>query len=702
MSDPAGARSPIERMLRPRSIAIVGASPTPGALGQSLLANLERFAFGGDIHLVSATRSEIGGRPCLRSASDLPEGVDCAALAIPRAGILDAVKGCAARGVGGVIIYAAGFAETGPEGQKQQSEIARIAADHGMAVSGPNCLGHINYVDGIPLTFSSCTPVPLAGRRGVGIVSQSGAMATVFRAALHPRDIAISHSISTGNEALNGTEDFLDFLIDDEATHVILMLVEQFRQPQRFLASARRAHAAGKPIVLLHPGSSAAARDSAKTHTGALSGDYEVMRALVTHTGVALVDTLEELHDLGELMIRWPSPPRGGAAVISDSGAFKAMVLDFCEHSELAVPEPTGATKDSLAALAPDLILPTNPLDVTAQSLVDPDLYRKGMKPFLDDPRYGSVMLSVVLSSPTHSQRKMAPIISAIRDFGPPKPVVFAMMGEDSHVEPEIIAALRQLGVPFFRSPERALRALARLAALRPPQAVLPAPARSGERLPSGAIPEYAAKKILASAGIPVPRAALAEDVNDAERAAAQIGYPVAMKAQSAALSHKSDVGGVVLGIADDASLASAWRRLHADIAQARPDLKLDGVLVEAMARPGVELILGARNNPDWGATLTVGLGGVWTEALHDARVMPALLAPAAIADELRKLKGALLLMGYRGRPALDIDAVADIAAKLGRFVSAHPEVAEIDINPLVVYPQGEGVVAVDALIVAR
>jgi acyl-CoA synthetase (NDP forming) len=699
MSDP---RRSIERMLRPRSIAIVGASPTPGALGQSLLANLERFAFAGDLHLVSATRSEIGGRPCLKSTSELPDGVDCATLAIPRAGILDAVKGCAARGVGGVIIYAAGFAETGPEGQKLQAEIAGIARDHGMAISGPNCLGHINYVDGIPLTFSACAPVPLAGRRAIGVVSQSGAMATVFRAALHARDIAISHSISTGNEALNGTEDFLDFLIDDEATHVILMLVEQFRQPQRFLASARRAHAAGKPIVLLHPGRSAAARDSAKTHTGALSGDYEVMRALVAHTGVALVDTMEELHDLGELMIRWPSPPRGGAAVISDSGAFKAMVLDFCEQSGLDVPEPTGATKESLAALAPDLILPTNPLDVTAQSLVDPDLYRKGMKPFLDDPRYGSVVLSVVLSSPTHSQRKMAPVISALKDFGPPKPVVFAMMGEESEVAPEIITALRNLGVPFFRSPERALRALAQLAGLRAPTA-LPVPSvPAGARLASGVIPEYAAKKILAEAGIPVPHAELAKDLNDAQRAAAQIGYPVVLKAQSADLSHKSDVGGVALGIADDSSLAAAWRKLHADIAKALPDLKLDGVLVETMARSGVELILGARNDPDWGPSLTVGLGGIWTEALRDVRVIPAWLAPGAIADELRKLKGALLLTGYRGKPALDIDAAADVAAKLGRFVSAHPEVAEIDINPLVVYPKGEGAVAVDALIVTR
>jgi acyl-CoA synthetase (NDP forming) len=690
-------------MLRPRSIAIVGASPSPGSLGASLLANLERFAFRGDVHLVSATRSEINGRSCVKSAAELPEGVDCAALAIPRAGILDTVAGCAKRGVGGVIIYAAGFAEAGPEGQELQAQITRIAADHGMALAGPNCLGHINYVDGIPLTFSACTPVPLAGRRAIGIVSQSGAMATVFRAALHPRDIAISYSISTGNEALNGAEDFLDYLIDDDSTHVVLMMVEQFRHPQRFLAAARKAHAAGKPIVLLHPGRSAAARLSAKTHTGAMTGDYEVMRTLVSHAGVAVVDTLEELHDLGELMIRWPSPPRGGAAVISDSGAFKAMVLDFCESSDLDVPEPTGATKDSLGALAPDLILPTNPLDVTAQSLVDPDLYRKAMQPFLDDERYGSVVLAAVLSSPTHSERKMGPIITALEQSGPPKPVVFAMMGEDSEVAPEIIAKLRRLGVPFFRSPERALRALARLASLRAPQPVSsPVAMPAGKPLPAGVIPEYAAMRLLADAGIPCPRAELVSDLRAAQLAAARIGYPVALKAQSPALSHKSDAGGVVLGLADDASIADAWGKLHADIAKARPDLRLDGVLVEAMARPGVELIVGARNDPDWGAILVIGLGGVWAEALRDVRVLPADLDAAAIITELGKLKAAALLTGFRGAPALDLTAVAEVASRLGRFAGAHPEIAEIDINPLVVYPERQGAVAVDALIVVR
>lgn len=703
MTDPKLARSAIERMLRPRSIAIVGASSSPGSLGASLLTNLKRFAYRGEIHLVNASRAEIDGQPCVSSTAALPAGVDCAVLAIPRGGIRDAVEGCAARGVGGVIVYAAGFAEAGPPGRELQAEIACIAGERGMAVAGPNCLGHINFVDGIPLTFSACAPAPLGGRRAIGIVSQSGAMASVLRAALHARDVAISFSISTGNEALTGTEDFLDFLLGDESTHVLLLLAEQIRHPRRFLALARRAQAAGKPIVLLHPGRGEAARASALTHTGAMSGDHAIMRAQVAHAGVALADSLEELIDLGELMVRWPSPPRGGVAVISDSGAFKALALDLCETCGLDLPAPSAATEAALAALAGDLILPTNPLDLTARSFMDPGLYGRAMQLLIDDERYASLVLAVVLSSPTHSERKMAPIIAAVEECGPRKPVVFAMLGEDSEVPPEAIAKMRSLGVPFYRSPERALRALAQLAALQAPQPLAPvAHTAAATRLPTGVMPEHAAKRLVQSIGLPIPPSKLVGELAQAQQAAARIGYPVVLKAQSRELPHKSDTGGVVLGLADAAALAEGWRKLNHDIAIAHPGIKLDGVLVEAMVRSGLELIVGARHDPDWGPVLLMGLGGVWAEVLNDTRVLPASLDPCAIADDLRKLKSAALLSGFRGAPPRDIAAVADIAARLGALMTAHAEIAEIEINPLVVYPEGEGAVAVDALIVVR
>jgi acyl-CoA synthetase (NDP forming) len=695
----------ITRMLRPRAIAIAGASPTPGSLGGSVFANLERFGFKGGVHLINPNRTEINGRPCLKSTADLPEGIDCAVLAIPRAGVLEAMKGCAARKVAGVVIFSAGFAEAGPDGRAQQDELARIARTGGMAMEGPNCLGFVNCVDGVPLTFGVVDkPAPIAGRRAIGIVSQSGAMATVIRAALNARDVPFSFTVSSGNEAVNGLEDFLEFLIEDAATNVIVMVVEQFRAPKRFLALARRARQLGKPIVLQHPGRSAAAKASAQTHTGAMSGDYEVMRALVSSEGALVVDTLEELIDIGELLIRWPVLPKGGAAVLTESGAHKGMTLDFCESVGLPLPEPSPSSKQIIGGIAPDLILPTNPVDLTAQSLIDPDLYRKTMQPLLADERYGSLVLAIILSSAALNPRKLRPIIDALHELKPQKPVLFAMLGEDVAVPEEIIAELRRLNVPFFRSPERALRALARVTefANRRPAPADRQPAPAGKKLVPGTIPEYRAKRLLAEIGVVVPKGAFVTSLTEAKAAAQHIGYPVALKAQAPALSHKSDIGGVVLALADETALEAGWEKLHADVVNARPDLRLEGVLVETMARPGLELILGARNDADWGAVVVIGLGGTFAEALHDVRVLPANLDAAAIADEMLRLEGAALLGAFRGAPARDISAAADMAAKLGTFMQAHPEITEVDINPVVVYGEGEGAIALDALMVAR
>jgi acyl-CoA synthetase (NDP forming) len=697
-------RAPVTRLLEPRSVAIVGASPVPGSLGGGVLANLEAFGFAGDIYLINPRRTAIDARPCLASARELPMGVDCAVLAIPHDGVLDAVRDCAARAVGSVIIFAAGFAEAGPSGRAVQDEIAAVAHRHDMVVEGPNCLGMINFIDGVPLTFGTTEPAMLAGRSGVGILSQSGAMATVVRAALLAHDIGISFSISTGNEAVNGIEDFLDYLIDEPATQLITLVAEQIRRPQRFLASARRAASVCKPIVLLHPGRSAAARASAVTHTGAMTGDYQVMRTLVTHAGVVIVDTLEELIDVAELLARCRSLPQGGAAVVTDSGAFKALALDLCDDIGLALPQPSPAVAEVIDTIAPGLVLATNPVDVTAQALVDPDLYRRVMVALLAGVETGSLLLAPILSNPVMTRRKVTPIIEALKDLAPTKPVILAMLGEDAEVPQDLVAALRDLGAPFFRSPERALRALKHVtsfAARRDAKAPV-VTAQSGIRLPRGVIGESEAKRLLAAAGIAVPSGECVSDLAAARQAAARIGYPVVLKAQSHALTHKSDAGGVVLNLADAQALDAGWQQLTTAIAATRPDLVLDRVLVEAMAPAGTELIVGARNEADWGAVLVIGLGGVFAEMLGDLRVVPADLDAADISEEFRKLRGAAILDGFRGAPPLDVAAAAEIAAKLGALIRAHPEIAEIDINPVVVYARGKGAIALDALIVTR
>ncbi len=692
----------IGRLLRPRSVAIVGASPTPGSLGGGVLGNLIRFGFTGDIHLVNPTRTEIDGRPCVPTTRDLPQGVDCAVLAIPQKGVMDALRGCAERGVGGVICFSSGFAEAGEEGLSAQQALADLAHDAGIAVMGPNCLGTINFVDGVALTFGAASPKPPEGP-GLAIVSQSGAMATVVRAALHARDIGVTFTVSTGNEAVNGAEDFFEHLIEDPATGAFALVMEQVRQPQRFLELARRARRLGKPVLLLHPGRSAAARESAQTHTGAMAGNWQVMRSIVSRAGVCVVETLEELVDVSELVLRTPLPSVPGVAMITDSGAFKGMVLDYCEDIGVPLPQPGPQATALIGAIAPGLIHPTNPLDLTAQALIDPDLYPKTMKPLLADKNVGAICLGIIMSSPLLAHRKVDPIVRAMKELQPKKPILFTMLGEEAEVPADCIADLRNVGVPFFRSPERALRALRRVASWQmAPVAELPAPMAGRLRLPGGTIPEYKAKPLLAAAGLHVPHGILATTLEEARAAALTCGYPVALKAQSSALSHKSDVGGVILNLADADALERGWTILQDNIRHHRPDLILDGVLIEKMGARGTELILGARNDPEWGAVLMVGLGGVLAEALHDARVIPADFSAAEIEVEIRKLRAAAIFDGFRGEAPRDIAAVAEMAAALGGFVRRHPEIVEVDVNPVMVFAMGQGALALDAVIVTR
>ena len=699
----------IARMLRPRAVAVAGVSSTPGSLGGQVVANLGRFGFSGDIHIIHPKHKELMGRACVPSPRELPEGVDCVVLAIPGAAVLEAVKACAERGVAGVIIFSAGFAEAGEEGQVKQRELADIAARSGMIVVGPNCLGYVNYVAGICLTFGGADPTRI-DRPSPCIISQSGAMASVIRAALNARGVGVALTVSTGNEAVNGIEDFIAHAIGDPGICVIAVVAEQIRRPRAFLALADEAREAGKPIVMLHPGRSAAARQSAVTHTGAMTGDWDVMRTLVEHACVGLVTTMDELIDVAEMMTRWPRLPSKGPLVFGESGCFKALVLDLADEVGLDLPPPAGKSHDVLDALAPGLILPTNPVDLTAQPLVDPDLYTRALPPLAQDDRYGSVVLGMILSSPGMAARKTEPVLKAIRSLpNRDMPMVYAMLGDEAHVPDDYVGQFRKLDIPFMRSPDRVIRALAtvtRLGARLEKAATQGKRARSAPAdnpLAPGVIPEHRAKAVLAAAGLPVPKAKLATTLAEAEAAAALLGYPVACKAQSAALSHKSDAGGVILGIQDPLELRDAWQRMTADIARAMPGLTLDGVLVERMApKGGLELILGVRNDPDWGPVIAVGLGGVQAEALADVRLMPADLTAEEIAAELGKLRAARLLGPFRGAPARDVRAIAEAAAALGRFVLSHPEIAEIDINPLMVFAEGEGVMALDAVIAVR
>lgn len=693
----------LARLLSPRSIAIVGAQPERTSIGGGVLSNLELFSYSGDIHLVSRSRDEIRGRPCVKSITDLPPGVDVVVLIVPQAAIHESVAACIERRAGSVVVYTSGFAEAGEEGRRQQEALAELCLQGGIALLGPNCMGYTNYVDGVPLTFEPVDKRDAGKGPRVAIVAQSGATAANIRFAMHARDVSVSCVVATGNEALLSAEDFIDYLIDDPLNAAIAVYVEQIRNPQKFLEVARRARSKDKPIVMLHPGSSERGRQAAQSHTGALAGNHAVMQTAVRNEAVAVVESLDEMFDVLAVLVRFPAPAPGKAGIVTNSGAIRGLAFDFCERIGLEIAELTPEVDAELHTLVPPYVHVDNPFDIGTTGFANPGIFGTSAAAMLKDPGVGIVLLSHAGGSPKMQVAKsdsILPVYAAAT-----KPVILNIIGDDYPLDPDFMQAVRESGIPFFRSAERAMRAMAVVAAYADALAATNDRATGAARLTAlparGVISEHHGKRLLAGLGIAVPRGELATSVDQAVSAAGQIGFPVVIKAQAAELAHKSDVGGVIVGIADEEALRQAWDRLHSNVAKAKPGMALEGVLVEEMAKPGLEMIVGARRDPQWGPVILVGLGGVWIEALKDVRLLPADISRARAIAELGKLKAAKLLGPFRGQPARDVEAIADVVVKLGAMLRATPEITEIDINPLVVHAKGEGVVALDALFVA-
>jgi acetate---CoA ligase (ADP-forming) len=694
----------IKKLLSPRSIAIVGVSATPGSAGNTILKNLERFNYSGEIHLVNKKRTEIEGKPCAASIDDLPEGIDAVVLCVPYTAVVESVRACARRRAGSVMIFAAGFAEVGEAGKLAQHQITEIGREHGMIIAGPNCMGLTNFVDNVPLTFApGLKKTEVKNNQSLCILAQSGGMMSNLREIAQARGISLTHAISTGNEAIAGIEDYLAYLLDDEPTKVIAMYVEHIRRPKLFLELAAHARQKRKTIVLLHPGRSEASREAAQSHTGSLVGDYTVIKTLLEQEAVVMVETMEELVDVSWFLTSFEAPPTEGVGILTDSGAVKGFSLDYCETVGLPIPDLTDSTKASLENILPEFSSATNPLDVTAQVLSDMSLYTKTARALLEDSKIGSLMVVVLPGSPQIALAKVRAALPAIN--GTPKPTAYVIMGEGSPLQEEVVTELKDNGIPFFRSPERAMRALAILTrygnALNKvnslkQQALIEAP----QLTIKGVLPEYLGKEYFSTVGIPVPKCTLAKELDGALEAAHKIGFPLVLKAQSSALAHKSDIGGVIVGIKDEAELAEAWSKLHRNIEKARPELKLDGVLVEKMAEKGIEMVVGARRDSDWGPIVMVGLGGIWIEVVKDVRFMSPNLTEEFIEQEILALKSADILRGARGSEPADVKALTKVVAKVGQLMNNVTEIQEIDINPVIVYPDGQGVLALDALIV--
>jgi acetate---CoA ligase (ADP-forming) len=702
MTGPQAARGPkaVAKFLKPKSVAIVGISSRPGSAGQVILQALKLNKFAGDIHLVGRSEEPIAGRPVLKSPDELPEGVDLAVFTLPAAGVRDAIAACTRRKVGSAMIFAAGFAEVGL--QEMQDEVARIARDGGLAIVGPNCLGVTNNVDGMMLHMLFAREALRWGKDstpGVAFVGQSGGMLGHFQRAADGRGTPLSYVISTGNEIGLESTDFMEYLADDVATRVLVVYSEQVRRPREFLAAIGRCRAAGKPVILMFPGRSVKSRQAAHSHTGALVGDYATIRTQVEDAGAIVVTTMDEMMDLAEILLRYPKPPVKGPGILTASGAFVGLANDMAEDLGLEFPRVEPRTLKIFEETLPPYGNYGNPLDVTAG--FTPNSLAVVLKALIDDPNIGMLFVSFPINTGI-----------AVHNFnkgmeGSDKPKVMVALGDTWALGPDVMEAVKLSPAVFGRSSDRMMRAVAlytrygRLLA-RSHAEHQGGPIEGMPELGRGTQPEWLAKKGLAAAGIRVPAGELARSADEAAAAAKRIGYPVVLKAQAAALSHKTEAGGVILDLGDEAALRAAWDTLMESVRRAAPGVMLDGGLVEKMSPKGIELMIGAKRDPEWGTVLLLGLGGIWVEALGDVQLLPGTADKVQILDALRKLRSAKLLSGVRGMPPADIDAVADAVLAIGRLMAAVPELTEIDVNPLMVHGEGEGVTALDALIVAR
>ena len=697
MSGPQAARGPkaVARFLRPRSVAIVGISTRPGSAGQVILQSLKLNHFKGDIHLIGRSAEPIDGRPVLKSPDEMPEGVDLAVFTLPAASVREAMEACARRKVGSALVFAAGFAEVGD--RATQDAVTNTARAAGLAVVGPNCLGVTNNVDGMTLHMLFAREALRGVEGGVAFVGQSGGLLGHFQRATDGRRIPLSYVISTGNEAGLETTDFLEFLADDRATRVIALYTEQIRRPAEFLAACRRGRAAGKPIVLMQAGRSAKARKSAQSHTGALIGDWATMQTQVEDAGAIVVSTMDEMMDLVEILVRYPIPPTKGPGILTASGAYVGLTNDFAEEVGLELPELEPATLKKVSEGLPSYGNYGNPLDVTAGFA--PDLLPAVVKALIDDPNVGMLFISFPIS--------YAAVVKAFNKgmADSPKPKVMVALGDTWQLAPDIMQAVSESPAVFSRSSDRMLRAITlytrygRLLARARPSA-RPVPLPGLPEIGKGTQPEWLGKQVLRAAGVRVPEGELARTADEAIAVAKRVGYPLALKAQAAALPHKTEAGGVMLNLADEAALRVAWGTMMANVKRAAPDVALDGALVERMSPKGIELMVGAKRDPDWGTVLLLGLGGIWVEALGDIQLLPGGADNEQIVEALHRLHSAKLLAGIRGAAPADINAVVQVIMSIDRLMRTVPELTEIDVNPLMVYGTGQGATALDALIV--
>lgn len=689
MSDISLARA----LLAPARVALVGASADPSKNTARPQRYLRAHGYTGTIVPINNSAAECLGEKAYPSIAEAPEGIEHALIMVPGRFVLGVIEQCVAKRIPVASIYSDGFAETGDEGRKLQERLVAVARAGSMRLTGPNCMGMINTHMPCALSINAVLDIDELIKGSIGLVSQSGSVMGALLSRGQARGVGFSKLVSVGNECDLSVGEIVDILVDDADTQVIMLFLETIRKPELLAQAARRAHAAGKPVVAYKLGRSEVARELAASHTGAMTGSDDSANAFFRRHGILRVDTLEAMIELPQFLIGRKPPRAKRIAVLTTTGGGAAMVVDNLGRLGLDVVPPTDRVIDNLAAK--NIRIHKAALTDLTMAGTRKEIYSAVLGELLHSEHCDAVLAVVGSSSQFHPQHAVEPIVEAMPT---PKPLA-AFLVPDAQRSLEL---LREAGVAAFRTPEACADAMAAFFDWRAPGAQqAPRDPQGAQALlaaaPGRQLNEYAACEVFARLGVPVARSCIIRA--PVERV--DLAFPVAAKILSPDILHKTEAGGVALGIATPEQLRAAARDILERVRAARPDARIDGILVQEMKRGRAELILGYKRDPQVGPVIVLGVGGTLAEIYRDYCVRIAPLAREDACEMIGAVKGLATIRGYRGQPRGDLDALADAICAFSTLAAiGSPAIAEAEINPLIVGADGEGVAAVDGLIV--
>ena len=688
-------------LFRPETVAVIGASRSPGTIGYQIVDNLVRHGYQGTIYPVNPNARSIHSFPAYPSVTAIPDDVDVAVVVVPKELVLEVAEECGRKGVKALVVISAGFREVGGEGVEREARLLEAVQRHGMRLVGPNCMGLLNTSDDVCMNATFAPTMPPVG--ATSFLSQSGALGVTILDYAAEYGIGIHQFVSVGNKADVSGNDLIEYWEDDPGTRLILMYLESFGNPRHFTRIARRV-SRKKPIAVVKSGRTRAGARAASSHTGALAGTDLAIDALLAQCGVLRAESIQELFDMAMAFEHQPLPRGNRVAIVTNAGGPGIMIADSCEAMGLDVVELTDDTQDRLRSIFPAEASVRNPVDMIASATGES--YEVALEIILEDPRVDAAIAAFVPPLGVRQIDVAEAIVTAAAEHRD-KPVMAVLMGREGL--PEGRAELGEAGVPAYIFPESAARALSAMdrhrrwtesprleperfaVDRRQVEGILD---RARERGRSQ-LTEVEALKVFKAYGIPTIPFKVAHSREEAVEAARELGFPVVLKIISPQVVHKTDAGGVAVDLRTSEAVDSAYRDILDSVQEAHPEARLEGVLVEGYVEEGREVIVGMSTDPSFGPVLMFGLGGIYVEALKDVsfRVQPVTRTDAE--EMIRSLRGFSLLEGIRGEKGVDLDTLVEVVQRVSQLVGDHDRIVELDLNPFLATP--EGGVAVDA-----